>query len=102
MCQKDQESDSAIDNCRLISCLPLAWTLMTEIIADSMYEFFVENDAFPVEQNGCRRKSTGTKDQLSIDRMVLSDCKRKHNNLAMAWVDYGKAYDTVPHSWVIV
>ena len=75
---------------------------MTEIIADSMYVFFVENDALPVEQNGCRRKSTGTKDQLLIDRMVFSDCKRKHKNLAMAWVDYGKAYDTVPHSWVIV
>ena len=57
--------------------------LMTGIIADSMYEFFVENDALPVEQTGCKRKSTGTKDQLLIDKMVLADCKRKHKNLAM-------------------
>ena len=42
----------------------------------------------PVEQNGCRRKSRGTKDQLLIAKMVLADCKRKHKNLAMAWVDY--------------
>ena len=41
---------------------------MTGIIADSMYEFFVENDALPVEeQKGCRRKSRGIKDQLLID-----------------------------------
>ena len=33
--------------------------------------------------------------------MVLADCKRKHKNLAMAWVDYKKAYDMVPYSWII-
>ena len=74
---------------------------MTGIIADSMYAFFVESDALPIEQKRCRRKSRGTKDQLLIDKMVLADCKRKHKNLAMAWVDYKKAYDMVPHSWII-
>ena len=33
--------------------------------------------------------------------MVLADCKRKHKNLAMSWVDYKKAYDMVPHSLII-
>ena len=33
--------------------------------------------------------------------MVLADFKRKPKNLAMAWVDYKKAYDMVPHSWII-
>ena len=61
----------------------------------------VENDALPVEQTGCKRKSRGTKDQLLIDKMVLADCKRKHKNLAVAWVDYKKGYDMVPHSWII-
>ena len=66
-----------------------------------MHEFFAENDALPAEQKGCRRKSRGTKDQLLIDNMVLADCKRKHKNLAMEWVDYKKPYDMVPHSWII-
>ena len=74
---------------------------MTGNITDSMYEFYVENDALPVEQNGCRRRSRGTKDQLLIDKMVLVDCKRKHKNLAMVWVDHKKAYDMVPYSWII-
>lgn len=100
LCLKDRERGSAVDNYRPISCLPLAWKLMTGIVTHSMYEFFVENDALPVEQNGCRRKSRGTKDQLLIDEIVLADCKRKHKNLAMAWVDYKKAYDMVPHSWI--
>ena len=32
--------------------------------------------------------------------MVLRDCKKRHTNLAMAWIDYKKAYDMVPHSWI--
>ena len=79
LCQKHRERGSAVDNHRPISCLPLAWKLMTGIITDSMYEFFVENDGLPaVELNRCRRKSRGTKDPLLIDEIVLADCKRKH------------------------
>ena len=33
--------------------------------------------------------------------MILTDCKKPQKNLAMAWVDYKKAYDMVPHSWII-
>ena len=36
-----------------------------------------------------------------IDKTILRDCKKKHKNLAMAWVDYKKAYDMVPHSWIL-
>ena len=36
-----------------------------------------------------------------IDKILPDDCKRKHKNFAMAWVDYKKAYDMVPHSWII-
>ena len=55
LCQKDQERCTAVDNYRPISCLQLVWKRMTGIIADSMYEFFEENDALPVEQKKCRR-----------------------------------------------
>ena len=55
----------------------------------------------PDEQKGCRRGSRGTKDQLLIDKAVLRDCKRRSTNLAMAWIDFRKAYDMVPHSWIL-
>ena len=41
------------------------------------------------------------KDQQLIDRMVLQNCKRRQTNLAMAYVDYKKAYDIIPHSWIL-
>ena len=55
----------------------------------------------PSEQKGCRKETRGTKDQILIDRMVLKNCKRRHTNLAMAYVDYKKAYDMIPHSWIL-
>ena len=62
----------------------------------------MENEnLFPEEQKGCRRKSRGTKDQLLIDKAVLKDCRTMRTNLAMVWIDYRKAYDFVPHSWIL-
>ena len=42
----------------------------------------------------------GTKDQLLINKTVLENCRRKSRNLSMAWVDYKKAFDSVPHLWI--
>ena len=33
--------------------------------------------------------------------MVLNDYKKRHTNLGMAWIDYKKAYDMIPHSWIL-
>ena len=41
-----------------------------------------------------------TNDLLYIDRTVIREVKPWKNNLAMAWIDYKKAYDIVPHSWI--
>eukprot|EP00117_Sycon_ciliatum_P024937 scpid59285/ scgid3310/ len=51
-------------------------------------------------ENGCKRGTYGTKDQLVIDLAAMADSKRRRTNLAMAWVDYKKAYDMVPHDWI--
>ena len=51
-------------------------------------------------QKGCRKGSRGTNDLLYIDRAVIKEVKSRNKNLAMAWIDYKKAYDMVPHSWI--
>ena len=62
----------------------------------------MENEnLLPEEQKGCRRKSRRTTDQLLIDKKMLIDCRKRRTNLAMAWIDYRKAYDFVPHSWIL-
>ena len=32
--------------------------------------------------------------------MIVKDYKRRLTSLAAAWIDYCKAYDMVPHSWI--
>ena len=45
--------------------------------------------------------SRGTNDLLYIDRAVIKKVKSRNKNLAMAWIGYKKAYDMVPHLWII-
>ena len=52
------------------------------------------------EQKGCKSKSRGIKYQLLIDKTVLKDSRKRHTNLAMAWIDYKTAYDFGPQSWI--
>ena len=33
--------------------------------------------------------------------MVMMNNKRRKTNLSMAWIDYKKAFDMMPHSWLI-
>ena len=97
--QKDPVNGNDPSNNRPITCLPLAWKILTGIIAEETYTFLERRSLLPEEQNVCRKGSRGTGDLLYIDRMLLQEVKRRSKNLAMVWIDYRKAYDLVPHSW---
>ena len=45
------------------------------------------------EQKGYPRKYRGTKDQVLINKMSFQ-------GVGMTWIDYIKAFDIVPHSWL--
>ena len=51
--------------------------------------------------NMCRKDSRGTNDLLFIDRAVIKEVNSRNNTLAVDWIDNKKAYDMVPHSWII-
>ena len=99
--KKDKEKKGDVKNFRPITCLPLMWKLFTGVLSEELYKHLDEKELLPVEQKGCRKKSRGTKDQLLIDKMVIKNCKRRKTGLAMAWIDYKKAYDMIPHSWLV-
>ena len=75
--------------------------LLTRVIADQIYAHLDQEKLLPEEQKGCRKGSRGTNDLLCIDRAVIKEVKSRNKNLAMAWIDYKKAYNMVPHSWII-
>ena len=49
---------------------------------------------------GMQERKPRQKGQLLTDKMIVEDCKRQLTPLAIAWIDYRKGYDIVPHSWI--
>ena len=67
------------------------------MLAEEISEHLEGKNLFPHEQKGCKKKSRDTKNQLLIDKTILRNFKNRKVNLSMAWIDYPKAYDMIPH-----
>ena len=96
--EKDKSKGNVASNYRQITSLPLMWKLLTGVIADQIYVYLNQEKLLPEVQKVCRKGSRGTNDLLYIDRAVIKQVKSRNKNLAMAWIDYKKACDTVPYS----
>lgn len=88
-------------NYRPITCLPSAYKIMTSIIRQKIYSHIKSNNILAWEQNGCKHKARGCKELLVIDNIVTKQARKRLKNISMSWIDYQKAYDSVPHSWLI-
>ena len=66
-----------------------------------MQKYMDNGNLLPKEQKGCSGGTKGCKDQLLISKAILRECKSRKKSLSMAWIDYQKAFDRVPHSWII-
>jgi hypothetical protein len=66
-----------------------------------MQKYVDGNNLIPKEQKGCRSGTKGCKDQLLLSKAILQECKCRKKILSMAWFDYQKAFDSVPHGWII-
>ena len=86
-------------NYRSITCLTTTYKILTSIITERMFPFLEENSIPPQEQKECKRNSYGCKDQLLINKMILENCRKKNRNLRTAWIDYKKAFDSLPHGY---
>jgi len=65
-----------------------------------MQKYMDDENLMPKEQKGYCSGSKGCKDQLLISKTILQECKCRKKK-CMAWIDYQKAFDRVPHSWII-
>ena len=36
-----------------------------------------------------------------FNNAILENCKKRKKNLSTAWIDYKKAFDSVPHYWIL-
>ena len=75
--------------------------ILTAQIEEEIYFSLTGRELFPKEQKGRRKGSRGTGELLYIDQHIPHKSKTRQNNLAITWIDYKKAYDVVPQSWII-
>ena len=83
---------------------------MPEYYVQTLYRLFdkhglilllIKGDKVYNEQKGTRKGCWGCNDQLLVQKMILEEAKTYPRYLSMCWIDYRKAYDSVPHEWII-
>ena len=85
-------------NYRSKACLPCAFKILTSVITDRLYSHLEKVAIMTPEQRGGKKDCYGCKDQLMINNAILENCKKRKKNLSTAWIDYGKAFNSVLHS----
>ena len=87
---------------RPIVCLaPTTFKILTSLITDRLYSHLEKEAIMTWEQRGGKKDCYGCKDQLMINNAILVNCKKRKKNLSTAWIHYKKAFDSVPHSWIL-
>ena len=99
--QKDPCKGTVPSNYRPLTCLPVMWKILIAQKREKFYYSLTSRGLFPDEEKGGCKGSRGTAELLYIDQYILNESKTRRENLAMAWIDYKKAYDMVPQSWIL-
>lgn len=87
-------------NYRPITCLPTLYKIITAVICQKINQHLSQHNILTEEQKGCREQSQGCKEQLTIDAVVMGQAVKECRNLHVTYIDYKKAYDSIPHSWL--
>jgi hypothetical protein len=86
---------------RPITCLSNLYKVLMSVIKRKIQNHCDLNHVLTEEQKGCQKNTQGCKDQVIIDAVVVGQATQKKRNLSMAYIDYKKAYDSVPHSYLL-
>ncbi len=86
---------------RPITCLNTGYKLFTSVLTAVLLEHCEKHGIIPQEQRALRTRRRGCLDALVIDSMVAREATLRKKDLSVAWIDYRKVYDRVPHAWLL-
>ena len=96
---KDPQKEIIPPNYKPIICLCTTLNLLSSIIAAKLSRHLAQY--MSRVQKGVGSDLRGAKHQLLLDRAVSTKCMTRETNQCTAWIDYKKAYDSMPYSWIM-
>ncbi|CAF1645627.1 unnamed protein product [Adineta ricciae] len=89
-------------NFRPITCLNTCYKILTGYIAIYLSRYINERNILPIEQRALQKNVWGCTHALIVDQTVVADAfYQKQRPLSVAWIDYAKAFDSVPHKYIL-
>lgn len=98
---KSSEFSTDPAQARPITCLCTLYKITTGCLNEIIYSHVNSEHILCEEQKGCGKNAKGCKEQLTVDQVILEQAVTGSRNLFVAYVDYKKAFDSVPHDWMI-
>ena len=89
------------ENYRPIALQNSMYKVYTSILNYFLDDHCRVNNVIGIEQAAAKRGSWGCTDQLLINKAIMEEVTSKRKNIVCVWLDYKKAFDTVPHDWLI-
>ena len=96
------EDTRIVKNYRPIACLNIMYKLYTSCFNIFLQKHCIRNNTITPKQAGGKPEMWGCVEQLLQNKSILHEVKQKKRNLITIWLNYQKAFDSIPHDWMIL
>ena len=86
------------ENYRPVALLSMMYKIYTSCINMFLTDHVLHNSIITNEQAGGKKGTWGTTEQLLINKSILKEVKNSRRNLVAVWLNYRKAFDSIPYS----
>ena len=94
-------SRSDPSNFRPIACLNTCYKLLTGFVTAYLDQYVTERNLFTGEQRALQKSAWGCTHALLLDQTLIADAQdQKQRPISVGWIDYAKAFDSVPHNYI--
>lgn len=97
---KTEEPTADPSQYRPIACLNIAYKLFTSYVTWLVTDHVNCNELLAPEQKAIKQGREGCLEALLLDAAITCDAETRHETLCMAWIDFRKAFDSIPHKWL--
>ena len=88
-------------NFRPITCLNTCYKLLRGFISTFIGQYVSERNMVAIEQRALQKNIWGCTHAPTVDQTLIADAHdQKQRPISVAWIDYAKAFDSIPHTYI--